>query len=152
MEEIVGSLDGVSYRTYDTVCDLLFTAERVIAFIVRHPTDFQPPPMWEQVFVGNILSKRRGQLERASVTQALDNLQEKSIDELLAMHQSNFEIRYSEVTSVKITRGLFQSQLVFDTSRPSTARQTIRFNISKRRIPDAQRLLELVLASKIKEK
>jgi hypothetical protein len=69
----------------------------------------------------------------------------------VALHPLNFEIPYREVTSVEIRRGLFQSQLRFDASKLS-ARQIIRFTLSKGQIPDAQRLLELVLASKIKRK
>lgn len=150
MEKVVGSLVGVSYHTFDTIYNLIFTTERVIAFIIQNPSDIQLPSMFEQVFLGNMLSKRKERLNLAKATLELDsNLREKTIDDLLAMRELNFEIRYSAVTSVKITRGLFQSQLVFDTS---SVRRTIRFNLSKKHIPDAQRLLELVLVSKIKEK
>jgi hypothetical protein len=155
MEKIVGSLVGVSYHSFDTVFDLLFTTERVVAFIIQRPADIPYPltSRWEWIFLGGMWAKRREQLERAKTTQLRRrSLQEKTIDELVAMHPSNFEIRYSAVTSVEIKRGLFQSQLVFGAPKPSTTRQIIRFNLSKNQIPDAQRLLELVLASKIKEK
>jgi len=153
MEEIVGSLVGVSYHTFDTIYDILFTTERVIAFIVQHPTDIPYHPTWKQFLFGGMLSRRTEQSERAKITQTRrHSLQEKSINELVALHPLNFEIPYGEVASVEITRGLFQSQLRFETSKLSTKKRIIRFNLSKEQIPDAQRLLELVLASKIKRK
>ncbi len=155
METIVGSLVGVSHHTFDTLYDLLFTTERVIAFIIQHPNDipYQSTPMLEEVLLGGMLAKRREQLERVKTTQLRRrSLQGKTLDELVALHPSNFDIRYSAVTSVEITRGLFQSQLRFDVSKLSTTGQTIRFTLSKKQIPDAQRLLDLVLVSKIKGK
>jgi len=153
MEKIVGSLVGVSYHTFDTVYDLLFTTEKLIAFIIEHPNDVPYRPTLKEFFLGGTMSKRTEQSERAKIAKSRrHNLQEKPINELAAMHPLNFEIRYGEVTSVEIKHGPFQSQLRFDTSNRSTTRQKIRFTLSKEQIPDAQRLLELVLASKIKRK
>ena len=155
MEKILGSLVGVSYHTFDTVYDLLFTTERVIAFIIQHPTDipYRSTSMLKTLFLGSVLTKGMDQSERAKITQARRrSLQEKPIDELVALHPSNFEIRYREVTSCEITPGLFQSQLRFDASNLPTTRQIIRFTLSKEQMPDAQRLMELALASKIKRK
>jgi len=153
MEEVVGSLVGVSYHTFDTVYDLLFTTERVIAFIIQHPADIPYRSTWKVFFFGSMVAKGTERSERAKITQARRHtLQEKSIDELLTVHPLNFEIRYREVNSVEIRRGLFQSQLRFDTSKLSTTRQIVRFILSRKQVPDAQRLLELVLASKIEGK
>jgi len=155
MEKIVGSLVGVSYHTFDNVYDLLFTTERVIACNIQHPNDipYRFTSMLKELFLGRMLTKRMEQSQQAKTIQARHHsLQEKPIDELVALHPSNFEIRYSEVTSVEITRGLFQSQLRFDVPKLSPTRQIICFTLSKEQIPDAQRLLELVLASKIKGK
>ena len=153
MDKVVGSLVGVSYHTFDTIYDLIFTTEKVIAFIVQHPTDVLYRPSLKQFFIGGTLDKRTEQSERAKIAQVRRrNLQEKRIDELVALHPLNFEIRYTEVTSVGIKRGLFQSQLRFDASKLANKRQTIRFTISREQIPDAQHLLEQVLASKIQVK
>jgi hypothetical protein len=155
MEKILGSLVGVSYHTFDTVYDLLFTTERVIAFIIQHPTDipYRSTSMLKTLFLGSVLTKGAEQSERAKITQARRrSLQEKPIDELVALHPSSFEIRYSEVTFVEITRGLSQIQLRFCASNLPTKRQIIRFTLSKEQMPDAQRLMELALASKIKRK
>jgi len=155
MEKIVGSLVGVSHHTFDTVYDLIFTTERVIAFIIQQPGDnpYRSTSMLKDVFLGSMLTKRMEQSERAKITQVRRRrLQEIPIDELVAQHSLNFEIHYTDVTSCEITRGLFQSQLRFDASNLPSTRQTIRFTISKEQISDAQRLLELALASKIKGK
>jgi hypothetical protein len=155
MEKIVGSLVGVSYHTFDNVYDLLFTTERVIAFNIQQPNDisYRFTSMLKEMFLGRMATKRTERSEQAKIVQARrHNLQEKPIDELVALHPSNFEIHYNEVTSVEITRGLLQSQLRFEVPKLSPTRQIISFALSKEQIPDSQRLLELVLSSKIKGK
>ena len=153
MEQIVGSLYGVSYHTFDTLYDLLFTTERVIACIVQHPNDFRYRLTLKEFFFGHILAKRTEQFKRKEIAQERRHrLQAKPISELVTLHSSNFEIRYSEITSVEITRGLFQPQLKLDTSKLSTTKQIIRFTIPKSQITEAQRLLRLVLASRVREK
>jgi len=153
MEQIIGSLFGVSYHTFDTLYDLLFTTERVIACIIQHPNDFHYRLGLKEFFFGNSLSKRKEQFKRTEIAQKRRHrLQAKPISELVTLHPLNFEIRYSEVTSVEIKRGLFQTQLKLDTSKLPTTKQVIRFTIRKSQITEAQRLLKLVLASKVKEK
>jgi len=153
MEQIVGSLYGVSYHTFDTLYDLLFTTERVIACIVQHPNDFRYRLTLKEFFFGHSLAKRTEQFKRTEIAQERRHrLQAKPISELVTLHHSNFEIRYNEITSVEITRRLFQPQLKLDTSKLPTTKQIIRFTISKSQITEAQRLLRLVLASKVREK
>ena len=153
MEQIVGSLFGVSYQTFDTLYDLLFTTERVIACLIQHPNDFRYRLTLKEFLFGHILAKRTERSKRVEIARARRrSLQEKSVNEFVYLHPSNFEIRYSEVMSVEITRGLFQPQLKLDTSKLLTAKQIIRFTIPREQIPEAQRLLKLVLASKVKEK
>ena len=155
MDKIVGSLVGVSYHTFDNVYDLLFTTERVIACNIQHPNDtsYRFTSMLKEAFLGRLLTNRMEQSEREKIIQARrHSLQEKPIDELVALHPANFEIRYSEVTSVEITRGLLQSQLKFQVPKLSPTRQILSFTLSEQQIPDAQRLLELVLSSKLKGK
>lgn len=155
IERVIGSLVGVSGHTFDTLYDLLFTTERVIAVIIQHPADIScyPPPVWQSLFIGSGGTMRREQLERRRIAQARRQaLQERSPDELVNINPMNFEIRYSEVTSVEIVRHLFQSQLRFYVSRQSTKEQIFRFTLPQKQIPEAQRLLELVLSSKTRGK
>lgn len=153
MEQIVGSLFGVSCHTFDTLYDLIFTTERVIACIIQHPNDFRYRLTLKEFFFGHMLAKRAERFKRMELAQERRHrLQAKPISELVTLHHSNFEIRYNEITSVEITRGLFQPQLKLDTSKLPTTKQIIRFTIPKSQITEAQRLLRLVLASKVREK
>lgn len=155
MEKVIGSLIGVSGHTFDIVYDLLFTTERVIAVSIQHPADipYQFKSIWQTIFLGSGWTMRKEQLERERTAQTKRrSSQSLTPDELVNAHSRNFEIRYSEITSVEITRRLFQSQLRFCVPGPSTTGQIIRFNLQKKQIPEAQRLLEQVLFSKIKRK
>lgn len=154
METVLGCLSGVTYHTFDTVYDLVFTSERVIAFIIQHPSDaLEYPSMWETVATGRLMARRREQHQRAASAEARRlTLQEKTPAELLAAHPVNFEVRYSAVTSVEITRHLLQLQLVFDVSPSSATRRPVRFNLSKKHLADAQDLVDRALAPKVKRK
>jgi len=95
------------------------------------------------------MRKEQRELERIAQGQRRAS-QGLTPDELVSAHSRNFDIRYSKITSVKITRRLFQSQLRFYVSGPSTTEQIIRFNLPKKQIPEARHLLELVLPPKTK--
>jgi hypothetical protein len=154
MEKIIDSLTGVCFHTYDNVFDLFFTEERVIACNVKHQNDipYQYPSALKPLIFPELLKKRTEQTEQAQITQERrQNLEQKTPDELIALHPSNFEIPYSEITSVDISRGLFQSYLKFNTSNPSPLRQKIRFLLTKKQIQDTRNVLENTLASKLKK-
>jgi hypothetical protein len=155
MEKIIGSLAAVCFHTYDNMFDLFFTEERVIACNVKHHGDipYQNQSAVRELFIPGFSRKRAEQIEQAQITyERRRSLLDKTPDELITLHRSNFEIPYSEITSVEISRGLFQSYLKFDTSNPSPLRQKIRFLLSKKQIPDARSVLERVIASKVKKK
>jgi hypothetical protein len=65
-------------------------------------------------------------------------------DELLSNNSRNLAVPYSEIASVEIARRFFQSQLRFHLSGTSATGRIIRFNLSKKQVLEAQRLLELV--------
>ena len=44
LEEVIGSLVGVSGSSFDTLYDLFFTTERVIAVLIQHPADVPRQP------------------------------------------------------------------------------------------------------------
>lgn len=149
MERSIGFLDRVSGHTYDTIYDLLFTSERVIAVIVKHPTD-QPFKFGvTELFLGGQLGKLGERPERKRFAEErLRDYKEKTFDELLASHRFNFEIPYNKVTSFEVTRGLFHGRLKFQLSDPSFAGRTIRFTIAKNQVSDARNLLDKVLSLK----
>lgn len=153
MEKPIGYLEQVKGQTYDTIYDLLFTTERVIALIVQHPTDMPYKFGVTELFLGGGLAKQIERPERRRVAEERRRVyKEKAFEELVATHRSNFEIHYSRVTSVEITRGLFQSQLKFHVFGPSIKGHTIRFILAKYQIPNTRHLLDLALPSKIKGK
>jgi hypothetical protein len=155
MEKVIGSLVEVTGHTFDIVYDLFFTTERVIAVSIRHPADipYQFRSVWQSVFIGSSWAMRKEQLDREKLARerrhAAQNL---TPDELVKAHSRNFEIRYSQITSVEVRRRLFQPQLRFCVSESSHKWQITRFNLSGKQITEAKRLLERVLPSKVKGK
>jgi hypothetical protein len=153
MEERIGLLEHVSGHTYDTIYDLLFTTERIIAVIIQHPTDVPYKTSVMDLFIGGQLTKQRELTERRKLAEERRRVcREKPFDELLASHRSNFEIRHSAVTSVEVKRGFFRSHLKFHISGPSAAERTFHFTLPRVQVSNARHLIEQVLPSKIKGK
>ena len=155
MEKIIGCLTGIYFHSFDNVFDIFFTEERVIACNVKHHSDipYQQSSAIRELFFPGFSRKRAEHTKQAQISyERRQSLQDKTPDELMAMHRSNFEIPYSEIISVEISRGLLRSYLQFNTSNPSPLRQKICFLLSKKQIPDAQGITERVLASKVKKK
>lgn len=153
MEENIGSLERVSGHTYDTIYDLIFTTERVIAVIIQHPNDALCKFDATALLLGGRLARGKGRFQRMKIAEERRReYKENPFDELVAGHRFSFEIFYSTVTSVELTGGLFKSRLKFHISRPSTPERSIRFTFAKKQLPNARHLLELALPSKIKGK
>jgi hypothetical protein len=153
MERSIGLLERVSGHTYDTIYDLLFTSERVLAIVVHHPTDVQFRPGVLELFLGGRLAKLSERSDRGRIDEKrLRTYKEKNFDEIITSHRYNFEIPYSKVTSVEVTRGLFHSHLKFHISGPSNAVRTIHFTLAKQQVSNTRHLVDLVLPLKIKEK
>lgn len=153
MEKSVGFLGRVKGHTYDTIYDLLFTTERVIAIVVQHPTDMPYRFGAMELFLGGQLARQSHRPQRKGFPEErLRTYEGKTFDELLASHRFNFEIRYSMVTSVEVSLGLFRSHLKFHLSGPSAAGRSIHFTLTKEQVPNARQLIDLVLPLEIKEK
>jgi hypothetical protein len=153
MEKSIGALERVRGHTHDTIYDLLFTTERVIAVIIEHPTDVPLRFGVTELFLGGQLLKQSQRPERMRIAEERRRAyKEKTLDELAVSHRFNFEIRYRVITSLEITRGLFQSRLKFHISGPSIAERTIQFTLTKDQAPKARHLIDQVLSSKIKKK
>ena len=150
MEEIVGSLAGVSGHTFDTVYDLIFTTERVIAVLIKHPMDVPYKPKFMEAFLGGKLANFDERHMRERIAQERRSSLAGALDELVTSHHLNSEIRYDAVTSVEVPSGLFKSQLKFNVSGTATAGKRTNFTLRKKQIPEARRLLNLVLPSNVK--
>ena len=151
METKIGSLERVSGHTYDTIYDLLFTTERVIAVIIRHPNDSIHQIGLTGLLLGERLAGGNDRFQRIKIAEERRrDYQEKPFDEIVKSHRFNLEIHYNTVTSVEITRGIFKSRLKFQISRPSIPERTLHFTLSKKQVPTARNLLDLALPSKTK--
>lgn len=153
MERRIGFLDGVSGHTYDTIFDLLFTSERVIALLVQHPAEVEYKFGVTELLFGGLLNKSKDRFEkrfekRNSVEERSLNYGGKTFEELLAGHRFNFEIPYDMVRSVEITKGLFQSRLKFYLNDSSPLGPALQFTLSKDQILEAQELLNGALPLK----
>jgi hypothetical protein len=153
MEKCIGFLEGVSGHTYDIIYDLLFTTERVIALNIQHPSEVPFNFGVKELLLGGLLTKQRERFDRKkSVEERLRAYEETAFDDLSAGHRFNFEIPYEVVTSVQVTRGLFQTRLKFQIKNPSVTGPTLQFTLAKDQVPEAQKMLKLALPLKIKEK
>lgn len=150
VEKIIGSLVNVSGHTFDMRYDLFFTTERVIAAVIHHPLDNpKPKSVWRPMFVGGLWSAGRDELDRQRAAKGKRrNLQGMTPDELVSANRRNFAIPYDEIASAELTRRFFQWRLSFHLSGPSEKERIARFNLSKKQIPEAERLLEMASLSK----
>jgi hypothetical protein len=142
-ERRVGALTRVSAHTFDTVYDLVFTTERMIALIVEHPGDLPRRFGMTEMLVGGRLGRRGEQMERRRIGEERTRLYEqRALGELAGLHRLNFEIPYGRIDSVEIRRGLFRPSLVFHLSGSGRA---IRFRLRKGQADEAKRLTDEML-------
>ena len=151
VEQNIGFLRRVSGHTFDTIYDLIFTTERVIALIVEHPGDVSHKFGMMEILIGGQLGRQGERVEKKRIAQERRRLyEEKSLDELTGLHRLNFEIYYGQIASVEVKRGLLQSVLKFHLSGPPGSIRTIRFRLGRGQADEAQGLVERTPLSKVK--
>ena len=93
MEKNIGSLEQVSGHTYDTIYDLVFTTERVIAVIIQHPNDIMYKFGVSGMLLGGKLGGGNDRPQRMRIAEERRrDYEEKTFDELVDSHRFNFEI------------------------------------------------------------
>jgi hypothetical protein len=150
-EKIIGSLVNVSGHTFDIRYDLFFTTERVIAVLIQHPSEspLGVTSFWKSALLGDVLSGQGGKLERIRAGQRRRRgLEGMTPDELVGANPRNFAIPYGEIASAEVRRRFFQWQLRFHLVGPSDKKGVVRFNLSKKQVAEAERLLEQTSLSK----
>ena len=148
MEERIGFLRRVSGHTFDTVYDLVFTTERVIALIVEHPGDVPRKFGMTEMLVGGQLGKQAERVQRKQIAEERRRLhEERSLDELAGLHPLSFEIHYRQIASIDVKRGLLQSSLTFRLGGPDGPGRPIRFRLRRGQAEEARKLADLTLKS-----
>jgi hypothetical protein len=144
VEEHIGFLRRVSGHTFDTIYDLVFTTERVVALIVEHPGDVPRKFGMTEMLMGAQLGKQAERVQRKQIAQERRRLhEEKSLDELAGLHPLNFEIYFRQIASIDVKQGLFQSSLTFRLAGPSGPGRPIRFRLSRGQAEEARKMAEL---------
>jgi hypothetical protein len=152
LKGVVGVLRGVKGRTVDTVYDLFFTNKRVIAAILVHPSDFND--IYRKIDLATILLG--GFPKEASVKMRSRDLIEsrrsafvnKTVDEILALHRSNLEIDYENISYVTVKKGLLKKSLIFTVRNPPEKK--ISFSLEESHIAEAEGLVKKALARRTK--
>ena len=152
MEDVVGVLRGVRGRTVDTVYDLFFTDKRIIAAILIHPSDFNDIygkiDLTTLVF-GNFPKQRAAKMRSLNLIEsrraAFDN---KSVDEILTLHRSNFGIDYENILYVTVKRGFLTRSLEFAVKNPP--QKKVNFSLEEGQIAEAEELAKKVFPGKAK--
>jgi hypothetical protein len=154
METIIGVIREVSGHTFDIIYDLYFTEERLIAVLIQHPgeaTDYASSVSWQNIFLGNTISKRKEQSDLNRVAdERRRNNQTLTPSELAASHSANYVVRYKSIANLEIKTGLLGNSLKIALTDP--ALKGLSFGLSKNQVKEIRPLLERVLPSKIKDK
>ncbi len=146
MEKKIAFLRHVSGHTYDTVYDLLFTTERMLALIVWYPGDVPVKFGMMEMLISGQFTKRGERMAKIRLVEERRRLhEEKHPDELVGLHRLNFEIPYGTAASIEVNRGLIRSCLNVRIAGPSHTERTIRFRLAKAQTGEAQKLVGEVL-------
>ena len=149
MEKKIAFLRHVSGHTYDTVYDLVFTTERMLALIVWHPGDAPVKFGMMEMFIGGQLAKRNEKAAKVGLMEERRTLhEERRLDEVIGLHRLNFEIPYRSIATVEVKRGLFRSYLVFRVTGASKTERTVRFTLAKGQLGQAQAIVGEVMAER----
>jgi hypothetical protein len=150
VEEIIGTLHEVSGFTFDTLYDLIFTSERVVVVLILSPNDVVPSETWRALLITGWLSKRNEQQQQQKIIRERHHQsQTLTLNELVLKNSNNFEIRYSDITSIEIKHRLFQYQLCFNFKGISKNKPQRKFIIQKIQIPDLKIMLSRIATNTV---
>ena len=152
MEEVAGVLKGVRGRTVDTVYDLFFTDKRMIAAILIHPSDFND--IYGKIDLTTLVFGNFPK-QRAAKMRSLDLIESrraafanKTVDEILALHRSNFGIDYENILYVTVKKGLLTKSLEF--ALKNQPQKKVNFSLEEGQIAEAEELVRKVLPAQAK--
>jgi hypothetical protein len=145
-------LNGVSRHTYDTIFDLFFTRERMIAFIIQSPDDVSNSFSRWNFLMSNYFDKHKQRREQLKITEERKS-KSKTLnpEELVAAHPSNFAVDYKDISSVEIVHRLLENRIQFQLSKPNTKGPAVEFLLRKEQVILAQDLIKKILPDKLRE-
>jgi len=118
--------------------------------ILEHPLDIPKKPNAAVLFLGDGHTRRGERLERKKlIEERLSLYEEQTFDELVSDHGFNFEIPYNKIDRIELTRGLFGARLIFHIPEKLSGQSKVLFTFTKKQFPEARRILDQVLPSKI---
>jgi hypothetical protein len=144
-EKIVGTLHDVMGHSFDTLYDLTFTEERMIAALVRSPSDTPAAFSPFSFLVGDWFTKNKRQQDQLKISEERrKQSSELTLDELLSINPQNLGVRYSDISSIEIDHGLLDYHLKIFLNRPSARKPAIVFTLKKNQVSEAHQILSLV--------
>lgn len=145
MEEVLDKLKNVSLHTFDIVYDLVFTSQRLIAVNILHPEDVPSKYSLRTALIGNAYEQRQQKIERYEIEQKRRGKEKTaSPEELLQLSPRNFALPYEQIISTEIKHRFFTWQIDINLINNNKSSRQVRFNITKKQVPEAQRLLGLI--------
>lgn len=152
IEEIVGNLNEVSGRTYDTVYDLYFTTERLIAVLIQNPGDVMPSNSWFTLFIWSGGARRKEQEQRDEIAAERHRKMRNLSPDQLAKSRRNIPIPYIDILSVEIKRNIFFQYSLSLRTAINGKQRTTNFGLDKSQVKEARELLNKLLPKIFKHK
>jgi hypothetical protein len=152
LENVVGVLRGLRGRTVDTVYDLFFTDKRIIVAILIHPSDFNDiygKIDLTTILIGGLPKQRAVKMRSLDLTESRRSaFADKTVDEILTLHRSNFEIDYENIVYATVKKGIFTTSLEIMVKDPPGKKVT--FSLDRGQVVEAEEIVKKVLAEKAK--
>jgi len=145
-------VQGLKYRTTDTIYDLFFTESKFVAATVLHYYDLAsiyPKSDLLSLLIGSLPQQREIKVRQLKL---LDErrlaFKDKTADEILTMHRANFEVDYQNVIVVRIRKGSVTTSLEFVVQgHPETK---ISFWIERNQIAEVEEVVRRFLPDKVR--
>jgi hypothetical protein len=152
--EVIGTAEDVGGQTSDTRYDLFFTATKVIAAIVLHPSDllqlYSKRAGLEELVIGGAPRRREVQaLSMSLKNERRQGFKNKTPNEILSTHRANLEIRYENILSVRVSKGLFGTKLELDAYVANGIRKKFKFQLHAAQSESVRKLFNLTLPDKL---
>jgi len=150
VEQLIGTIAGVKVHTYDTIYDMLVTTERLVVVLVQHPQDTPASFGMAELLLGRWLANRRERAERAKLAEnRRQAYQGMKLDEVLAGDRRNFQLPYSDIRSIRVSKGLLGAEILLELNPSKGVSHQPRLFLPKEQVSEANRLLGQAIPLKL---